>query len=308
MLIASTPKLVLAQCKAGIVGAFPALNARTGSQLDDWLAEIIEELAAAKDENPTRPPAPFAVNQIVADRNERRDHDLALCVKYRVPVVITSVGPPGEIAAAVHGYGGLVFHDVVNVRHAEKAAAAAVDGIVAVCAGAGGHGGTLNPFAFVKNIRRIFDGTIILAGAITSGADIMSAQLMGADLAYIGTRFLATPESNVADAYKQLIVNSTVDDIVYTALFSGIRGNFLKQTVAASGLDPDNLPESPKGAKGTGGHGDHKLWRDIWAAGHGVGAIDDIVPAAVLIARMEEEYREALKGIVDLARDLRKNG
>src|SRR5208337_3908638 len=227
MFIVSNPALVLAQCKSGIVGSFPALNARPASQLDDWLAQITEELAAHQRGNPQARIAPFAVNQIVHASNDRLEHDIGLCVKHRVPIIITSLRPPAEVVSAVHSYGGCVFHDVINLRHAEKAAAQGVDGIIAVCAGAGGHAGVLSPFALVKQIRGIFPGTIILSGAMSTGADVLAAQAMGADLAYIGTRFIATDEANAGPAYKQMLVDSKAADIVYASLFSGILGNYL---------------------------------------------------------------------------------
>ena len=246
LFIVSSPALVLAQCKAGIVGAFPALNARPAAQLDDWLAEITGELAIYAKAHPDAAVAPFAVNQIVHASNDRLEHDLALCVKYRVPIVITSLRPPAEVVGAVHGYGGIVFHDVINRRHAEKAAAQGVDGIIAVCAGAGGHAGTLSPFALVKEIREVFAGTIILAGSMSSGADVLAARAMGADLAYLGTRFIATAEANASAEYKHMLVDSRAEDVVYTSLFSGVAGNYLRGSVVRTGLDPDRLPQADK--------------------------------------------------------------
>ena len=237
---------MLAQCKAGIVGSFPALNARPAAQLDDWLAEITAELAAYRRANPAVKVAPFAVNQIVHSSNDRLEHDVALCVKHRVPIIITSLRPPAEVVAAVHGYGGVVFHDVINLRHAEKAAAQGVDGIIAVCAGAGGHAGVLSPFALVKQIREVYAGAIILSGAMSTGADVLAAQALGADLAYLGTRFIATEEANASAEYKQMLVDSRGEDIVYTSLFSGVAGNYLRGSVARAGLDPDKLPEADK--------------------------------------------------------------
>ncbi|MCK8682656.1 NAD(P)H-dependent flavin oxidoreductase [Pseudomonas umsongensis] len=289
MFLASSPKLLLAQCQAGIVGSMPALNARSSEQLDDWLGEIVESLAA------TPQAAPFAINQIMAPANLRQDRDLALLEKHQVPMVITSVGSPGEVVATVHGYGGLVFHDVVSVRHAEKAAAAGVDGIVAVCAGAGGHGGQLNPFAFVSEIRRFFEGTLLLSGALAHGKDILAAQLLGADLAYMGTRFLGTAECEIDAVYKQMLQASSADDIVYTDLFSGLRGNYLKASIARTGLNPERLPAPPKPGVGTGGHGDYKLWKDIWAAGQGVGAINGLPSVSELIDDLEQQYRATLR-------------
>ena len=290
LFLASTPKLVEAQCRAGIVGSMPALNARSAEMLDDWLAQLTEVLS-----HPLTPqgplPAPFAINQIVRRENERQAQDLALLVKHKVPVVITSVGAPGEVVSAVHSYGGIVFHDVVSIRHAEKAVEAGVDGIVAVCAGAGGHGGTLNPLAFVNEIRRFYSGTVLLSGGLTTGKDLVAAQIMGADLGYIGTRFLATRECEVNDAYKQMLLNSNADQIVNTALFSGLRANYLKQSIARTGLDPNNLPPPPAQG-GSGGHNGARLWKDIWAAGQGVGNIDDIPTVEALITRFEDEYHK----------------
>jgi nitronate monooxygenase len=295
MFIVSAPRLVLAQCKAGIVGAFPALNARPAAQLDDWLAEITGELATYGRAHPQAKVAPFAVNQIVHSSNDRLEHDVALCVKHRVPIIITSLRPPAEVVAAVHGYGGVVFHDVINLRHAEKAAAQGVDGIIAVCAGAGGHAGVLSPFALVKQIREIYPGTIILSGAMSTGADVLAAQAMGADLAYLGTRFIATEEGNASAEYKQMLVDSRGEDIVYTSLFSGVAGNYLRGSVARAGLDPDNLPAADKTKMnfGTGGASEFKAWRDIWSAGQSVSGIHDIETVEALVDRMAEEYEAA---------------
>jgi nitronate monooxygenase len=299
MFIVSTPALVLAQCKAGIVGAFPALNARPASQLDEWLAQITEELAAHRRANPRARVAPFAVNQIVHASNDRLQHDVASCVKYRVPIVITSLRPPAEVVAAVHGYGGIVFHDVINLRHAEKAAAQGVDGIIAVCAGAGGHAGVLSPFALVKQIRGIYPGAIILSGAMSTGADVLAAQALGADLAYLGTRFIATVEGNASPAYKQMLIDSRAEDIVYTSLFSGVAGNYLRGSVAHTGLDPDNLPEADKTKMnfGTGGNTELKAWKDIWSAGQSVSGIHAVETVDSLVSRMEREYEAARTGI-----------
>src|SRR5580700_4762979 len=259
MFIVSTPRLVLAQCKAGIVGSFPALNARPASQLDDWLAQITEELAAFQRVHPHLKVAPFAVNQIVHSSNNRLEEDVRLCVKHQVPIIITSLRPPAEVVAAVHGYGGIVFHDVINLRHAEKAAAQGVDGIIAVCAGAGGHAGTLSPFALVKQIREVYAGTIVLSGAMSSGADVLAAQVLGADLAYIGTRFIASDEANAGAEYKQMLIESRGEDIVYTSLFSGVLGNYLRGSVVRAGLDPDKLPEADKTKMNFGS--ELKAWR-----------------------------------------------
>jgi nitronate monooxygenase len=295
MFIVSTPRLVLAQCKAGIVGAFPALNARPASQLDEWLAQITEELAAFQRANPQAKVAPYAVNQIVHSSNNRLEEDVALCVKHKVPIIITSLRPPAEVVAAVHGYGGIVFHDVINLRHAEKAAAQGVDGIIAVCAGAGGHAGVLSPFALVKQIREVYPGTIILSGAMSSGADVLAARALGADLAYLGTRFIATDEGNARGDYKQMLIDSAAEDIVYTSLFSGVSGNYLRGSVARAGLDPEHLPEADKTKMnfGTGGNTAAKAWRDIWSAGQSVSGIHSIDAVDALIARMEREYAAA---------------
>ena len=294
MFIASTPDLVIEQCKAGIVGSFPALNARPASQLDEWLARIKEELDAYAKANPKAKVAPFAVNQIAHASNDRLQHDVEACVRHKVPLIITSLRPPREIVEAAHSYGGLVFHDVISVRHARKAAEQGVDGIIAVCAGAGGHAGMASPFALVREIRQFFDGTIALSGAMSSGADVFAAQALGADMAYIGTRFLATREANVVDGYKQMIVDSSSDEIVYTSLFTGVKGNYLKRSVAALGFDADNLPEADKSKMnfGSGGNTEKKAWRDIWSAGQGAGNIHDVLPTAELVARMVREYQD----------------
>lgn len=295
MFIVSTPKLVLAQCQAGIVGSFPALNARPVSQLDDWLAQISEELASFARTNPHLKVAPFAVNQIVHSSNNRLEQDVALCVKHKVPIIITSLRPPAEVVQAVHGYGGIVFHDVINLRHAEKAAAQGVDGIIAVCAGAGGHAGVLSPFALVKQIREVYAGSIILSGAMSSGADVLATRALGADLAYLGTRFIATEEGNAPAEYKQMLIDSSAEDIVYTSLFSGVSGNYLRGSVERAGLDPDHLPEADKAKMnfGTGGNTAAKAWRDIWSAGQSVSGIHQVETVAALIERMEGEYAAA---------------
>jgi nitronate monooxygenase len=295
MFIVSTPGLVLAQCKAGIVGSFPALNARPASQLDEWLGEITDELARYRRANPRAWVAPFAVNQIVHTSNDRLEHDVGLCVKYRVPIVITSLRPPAEVVAAVHGYGGIVFHDVINLRHAEKAAAQGVDGIIAVCAGAGGHAGVLSPFALVKQIREIYQGTIVLSGAMSTGADVLAAQALGADLAYLGTRFIAAQEANASPAYQQMLIAAQAEDIVYTSLFSGVAGNYLRGSVVKTGMDPDKLPEADKTKMnfGTGGNTELKAWKDIWSAGQSVSGIHDVPTVAALVERMAGEYEAA---------------
>jgi nitronate monooxygenase len=294
MFIVSTPDLVIAQCKAGIVGSFPALNARPQSALDEWLHRITTELDAYRKANPDKPVAPFAVNQIVHASNDRLQADMETCVKYEVPIIITSLRPPSEVVEAVHGYGGLVFHDVINLRHARKAAQQGVDGIIAVCAGAGGHAGTLSPFALVKEIREFYDGTVILSGCMSNGGDVLAARALGADLAYIGTRFIATDEANAVPDYKQMLVDSAAGDIVYTSLFSGVHGSYLKPSVARAGMDPDDLPEADKSAMdfGSGGNTHKKAWKDIWSAGQGVGSIHEVLPVADLVDRLAGEYAE----------------
>jgi nitronate monooxygenase len=295
MFIVSTPKLVAAQCKAGIVGSFPALNARPQPLLDEWLSELTEELAAYQRANPYAQVAPYAVNQIVHRSNDRLEQDMAACVKHKVPIIITSLRPPTEVVQAVHGYGGVVFHDVINLRHAEKAAAQGVDGIIAVCAGAGGHAGTLSPFALVKQIREVYAGTIILSGAMSTGADVLAACALGADLAYLGTRFIATAEANASDEYRQMLVESRAEDIVYTSLFSGVFGNYLRGSVVRAGLDPENLAAGNKDTMNFGGGAAAKAWKDIWGAGQSVSGIHDVPSVAELVDRMATEYQSALK-------------
>ena len=287
MFIVSNPDLVIAQCKGGLIGSFPALNARPKELLDEWLTRIKAELAA----DPQA--APFAVNQIIHPSNERLEHDMALCVKHEVPLIITSLSAPTQIVPHVHAYGGKVFHDVISVRHAEKALEAGVDGLILVCAGAGGHAGTLSPFALVGEIRKFYDGPIALSGSITNGSAILAAQAMGADVAYMGTRFIATHEANAVEDYKQAIVDSAAADVVYTPYFTGVHGNYLKESILAAGLDPANLPEKDKSAMSFGGARDAKAWKDIWGAGQGVGNIADVLPTAALIDRLKQEYRAA---------------
>ena len=295
MFIVSNPRLVLAQCKAGVVGSFPALNARPAAQLDDWLAQLTEELATHARAHPGEPVAPFAVNQIVHASNDRLDEDVALCVKHRVPIIITSLRPPSEVVDAVHGYGGVVFHDVINRRHAEKAAAQGVDGIIAVCAGAGGHAGVLSPFALVKEIRGVFPGTIVLSGAMSTGADVLAARALGADLAYLGSRFIATDEANAAPEYKEMLVASGAEDIVYSSLFSGVAGNYLRKSIVRAGLDPDRLAAGAKEGMNFGAGGAQaKAWKDIWGAGQSVAGIHGIESVAALVARLANEYADAL--------------
>lgn len=294
LFIISHPALTLAQCKAGVVGAFPALNARPESQLDEWLAMITEELAAHDAAHPDRPAAPFAVNQIVHSSNKRLEHDLMMCVKYKVPIVISSLGAVPEVNAAVHSYGGIVLHDVINNRHANSAIRKGADGLIAVAAGAGGHAGTLSPFALVQEIREWFEGPLLLAGAIGTGSGILAAQAMGADMAYIGTPFIATEEARAVEAYKQMIAQSQAGDIVYSNYFTGIHGNYLKGSILASGMDPDNLPVADPSKmdfdQATAGA---KAWKDIWGAGQGVGSVKAVVPVADLVDRLEREYRQA---------------
>ena len=289
MFIAGNPRLVIEQCKAGIVGSFPALNARPKEALDDWLNEIEGALAGCADA------APYAVNQIVHKSNDRLDHDIEVCIRHKVPITITSLRAPNDVIPQIHAYGGIVLHDVINVRHAEKALEAGVDGLILVCAGAGGHAGTLSPFALIGEVRRFFDGPIVLSGAIASGNSILAALAAGADLAYIGTRFLATPEASVPERYKQEILRAAAGDIIYTDLFSGVHGNYLKHSVIAAGFDPLNLPKSdPKKMNfGAGSGAEMKVWRDIWSAGQGVGQIDQVVPVADVVAQLAQEYTAA---------------
>ncbi|MEO0997996.1 MAG: nitronate monooxygenase family protein [Pseudomonadota bacterium] len=293
MFIVSGPELVTAQCLAGIVGAFPALNARPAAMLDDWLHRIGDALAAARDKDPGAPIAPYAVNQICHASNDRLAQDVETCVRHRVPIIITSLRPPAEIVAAAHEYGGLVFHDVINLRHAEKAAEQGVDGIIAVCAGAGGHAGTLSPFALVNEIRGFFDGAVILSGAMTRGSDVLAAQAIGADLAYLGTRFIATHEANAVDEYKRMIVDSHAADIAYTSYFTGVAGSYLKGSIVSAGLDPDALGGGDPSKMNFGSGGEAKAWRDIWGAGQGVGSIDAVLSVSELVDRLEDEYGDA---------------
>ena len=294
LFIVSGPDLVIAQCTAGLVGSFPALNARPQSLLDEWLHRITEELAAWDRDNPDRPAAPFAVNQIVHRSNDRLQQDMATCAKWKVPIVITSLGAIPELNDAVHGWGGITFHDIINDRFARKAVEKGADGIIAVAAGAGGHAGTLSPFALVQEIRMWFDGPLALSGAIANGRAILAAQAMGADLAYIGSPFIATAEANAAQAYKDGIVEGRAADIVYSNLFTGVHGNYLRQSIAAAGMDPDNLPEGDlKTMNFGGGDSAKKAWRDIWGSGQGIGAVEAVEPVAARVARFEQEYREA---------------
>jgi nitronate monooxygenase len=293
MFIASGPALVAAQCKAGIVGAFPALNARPAEMLDTWLSDLEHELAAWGAANPLARVGPIAVNQIVHQSNDRLEHDVAVCVRHRVPIIISSLrAPPKEMLDAIHGYGGIVLHDVISIRHAKKALEAGVDGLILVAAGAGGHAGALSPFALVGEVRKFFSGPLALSGAIASGDAILAAQAMGADFAYIGSRWLATKESNVSDAYRDAIVESKAADVVYTNLFTGVHGNYLKKSIVNAGLDPEALPESDK-SKMSFGSGSAKAWRDIWGAGQGVGLMEDVPTVADMVARLKAEYEAA---------------
>jgi len=297
--IIANPELVIAQCKAGIVGSFPALNARPEALLDDWLYRIKDELAAYDEANPGAPAAPVAVNQIVHKTNARLDHDVEMCVKHKVPIVITSLGARPEVNEAIHSYGGIVLHDVINVTFAKKALEKGADGLIAVCAGAGGHAGGHSPFALIHEIREFFDGPLLLSGAIATGKGILAAQVMGADLAYMGSAFIATTEANAPDAYKQMIVDSSAGDIVYTNLFTGVLGNYLKGSIVKAGLDPENLAQSdPSKMSFGGGEGSKaKAWKDIWGAGQGVGAVHEVMPTADLVARLKREYDEAKRGV-----------
>ncbi|MGN6668359.1 MAG: NAD(P)H-dependent flavin oxidoreductase [Trinickia sp.] len=293
MFIVSYPELVLAQCKAGIVGSFPALNARPAELLDEWLTQMGEALDAHRAANPGARIGPIAVNQIVHQSNVRLEHDVRVCVEHKVPIFITSLRAPAkEIIDAVHSYGGIVLHDVINLRHAQKALEAGVDGLILVAAGAGGHAGTTSPFALVGEVRRMFDGPIVLSGSIANGGSILAAQAMGADLAYMGTRFIATQEAHAVDDYKHAIVNASASDIIYTNLFTGVHGNYIRESIVNAGLDPDALPVSDKTAMNFGGD-KAKAWKDIWGAGQGVGLMDDIPTVGELVARLRQEYEEA---------------
>jgi nitronate monooxygenase len=299
LFLVSGPELVIAQCKAGIVGSFPALNARPQHVLEEWLIRIKEELAQAKAENPDLPIAPYAVNQICHASNDRLMGDMELCVKHEAPIIITSLRPPEEIVTAAHSYGGLVYHDVISVRHAKKAAEQGVDGLILVCAGAGGHAGTLSPFALVREVREFFDGTIILSGSISSGSAVASSLALGADLAYLGTRFIATEEANAEEEYKDMLIESVADDIVYSSLFTGVHGNYLKGSVENAGLDPNNLPEANKSSMnfGSGGNTDAKAWKDIWGSGQGIGSIKDSPSVQTLVNQLTEEFKEAVEDL-----------
>lgn len=296
LFIISNPKLVIAQCKAGVVGSMPALNARPASQLEDWLAEITEELAAYNKANPDKPAAPFAINQIVHKSNDRLEHDMEMVVKYKVPIVITSLGARTDVNDAVHSYGGVTLHDVINNTFAKKAIEKGADGIIAVAAGAGGHAGVKSPFALIHEIRQWFDGPVALSGSIATGGAVLAAQAMGADFAYIGTAFIATHEARASDEYKNAIVEGNSDDIVYSNLFTGVHGNYLAPSIRAAGMDPENLPQGDsKTMNFGGGESAKKAWKDIWGSGQGIGAISEVTSAAAFVEKLKREYIEARK-------------
>jgi len=292
LFIISNPKLVIEQCKAGVVGSMPALNARPAEQLEEWLIEITETLAAYNKANPDQPAAPFAINQIVHKSNDRLEHDMALCVKYKVPIIITSLGAREDINQAAHSYGGVVLHDIINNKFAHKAIEKGADGLIAVAAGAGGHAGEKSPFALIQEIRQWFDGPVALSGSIATGDAVLSAQAMGADFAYIGSAFIATHEARATEGYKQAIVDCNSDDIVYSNLFTGVHGNYLAPSIKAAGLDPANLPVSDPSAMNFGGDA-KKAWKDIWGCGQGIGAIHAIVSTAERVAKLKHEYAAA---------------
>ena len=295
LFLISVPDLVIAQCKAGIIGSFPALNARPQHVLEEWIVRIKTELKEYQDQNPDKKVAPFAVNQICHGSNDRLQGDMEICVKHEVPIIITSLRPPAEVVEAAHSYGGLVFHDVINVRHAKKAADMGVDGLILVCAGAGGHAGALSPYALLREVKSWFDGTIILSGSIGDGYSVASALALGADFAYLGTRFIATHEANAEPEYKQMLIESSANDIVYSNLFTGVLGNYLKPSIQNAGLDPDNLPTADKSAMnfGSGGNTDSKAWKDIWGSGQGIGLIEDAPTVESLVERIRAEFNEA---------------
>ena len=295
LFLISVPDLVIAQCKAGIIGSFPALNARPQHVLEEWIVRIKTELKEYQEQNPDKKVAPFAVNQICHGSNDRLQGDMEICVKHEVPIIITSLRPPAEVVEAAHSYGGLVFHDVINVRHAKKAADMGVDGLILVCAGAGGHAGALSPFALLREVKSWFNGTIILSGSIGDGYSVASALALGADFAYLGTRFIATHEANAEPEYKQMLIESSANDIVYSNLFTGVLGNYLKPSIQNAGLDPDNLPTADKSAMnfGSGGNSDSKAWKDIWGSGQGIGLIEDAPTVESLVERLRSEFSEA---------------
>lgn len=302
MFIVSGPELVLAQCKAGVIGSFPSLNARPASQLDEWLHQITEELAAHNRDNPDKPAAPYAVNQIVHKSNNRLEEDLAICAKWQVPITITSLGAREDLNQAVHSWGGITLHDIINDRFARKAIEKGADGIIAVAAGAGGHAGVTSPLALIREIREWFDGPLALSGAIGHGASVLAAQAMGADFGYIGSAFIATAEANAVEGYKDNIVEGVAADIVYSDLFTGVHGNYLRQSIIKAGMDPDNLPKGDISTMnfGSGGNTEAKAWKDIWGSGQGIGAVKSVVTVEEFVARMESEYREA-KASLDAA-------
>ena len=295
LFLVSGPDLVIAQCKAGVIGSFPALNARPQHVLDEWIVRIKTELAEYQKQNPDAKVAPFAVNQICHGSNDRLMQDMETCVKHEVPIIITSLRPPAEVVEAAHSYGGLVYHDVISVRHAKKAAEQGVDGLILVCAGAGGHAGALSPFALLREVKKWFDGTVILSGSIGDGHAVASAIALGADFAYLGTRFIATEEANADQEYKRMLEASAAEDIVYSSLFTGVHGNYLKPSIKNAGLDPDNLPDADKSSMnfGSGGNTDSKAWKDIWGSGQGIGAIKDSPSVAELVGRIKSEYESA---------------
>ena len=295
LFLVSGPDLVIAQCKAGVIGSFPALNARPQHVLEEWIVRIKKELAEYQEQNPNAKVAPFAVNQICHGSNDRLMQDMETCVKHEVPIIITSLRPPAEVVEAAHSYGGLVYHDVISVRHAKKAAEQGVDGLILVCAGAGGHAGALSPFALLREVKKWFDGTVILSGSIGDGHSVASAIALGADFAYMGTRFIATQEANADPEYKKMLEESAAADIVYSSLFTGVHGNYLKPSIKNAGLDPDNLPDADKSSMnfGSGGNTDSKAWKDIWGSGQGIGGIKDSPSVAELVSRINSEYKDA---------------
>ena len=297
LFLVSGPDLVIAQCKAGIIGSFPALNARPQHVLEEWIVRIKTELAEYQKQNPDAKVAPFAVNQICHGSNDRLMQDMETCVKHEVPIIITSLRPPAEVVEAAHSYGGLVYHDVISVRHAKKAAEQGVDGLILVCAGAGGHAGALSPFALLREVKKWFNGTLILSGSIGDGHAVASAIALGADFAYLGTRFIATEEANADPEYKKMLEASAAEDIVYSSLFTGVHGNYLKPSIKNAGLDPDNLPDADKSSMnfGSGGNTDSKAWKDIWGSGQGIGAIKDSPSVAELVGRIKSEYQSAFE-------------
>ena len=297
LFLVSGPELVIAQCKAGIIGSFPALNARPQHVLEEWIIRIKTELAEYQEQNPDAKVAPFAVNQICHGSNDRLMEDMATCVKQEVPIIITSLRPPAELVEAAHSYGGLVYHDVINVKHARKAAEQGVDGLILVCAGAGGHAGALSPFALLREVKQWFDGTVILSGSIGDGYSVASSLALGADFAYMGTRFIATKEANADPEYKKMLEESVADDIVYSSLFTGVHGNYLKPSIKNAGMDPDNLPDADKSTMnfGSGGNTKSKAWKDIWGSGQGIGLIEDSPSVEELVGRIKAEFNSAVK-------------